>query len=76
MLAPAPPPHPTDYFVPHFGMDKEIKGTQNSIAEVEKQMGHFWNPELTPPPPHPTDYFVPNFGMDNDISVSLKNLND
>merc|ERR1712070_332979 len=35
------PDYPVDYFVPHYGEDKEISGTKASIATVEGQMGHF-----------------------------------
>lgn len=30
------PEHPVDYFVPDFGMDKEIATTQKSIVDAEK----------------------------------------
>lgn len=52
-------------------MDKEIAGTQQSVADVEKQFGHFWAPPAAPPPSHPTDYFVPNFGVDSDVKSTL-----
>ena len=64
-----------DYFVPNFGMDKEIKNTQASIATVEKFMGRKMTIEDKKKKEEPpVDYFVPNFGVDHDIKVSLNNL--
>lgn len=34
--------YPIDYYVPHFGMDKDIIDTQNSIAKTEFDMAHNW----------------------------------
>lgn len=64
-----------DYFVPNFGMDKEIKNTQASIATVEKFMGRKMTIEDKKKKEEPpVDYPVPNFGVDHDIKVSLNNL--
>ena len=70
------PGYPQDYFVPNFGMDKEIRNTQHSISDTEARLGHFWNIKLKPDPEPKRDYPVPDFGMDHDIITSLKNLND
>ena len=39
----APKSHPVDYFVPNFGLDHEILGTQDSIRYEEKRQGVQWN---------------------------------
>ena len=36
----APESHPVDYFVPNYGMDKEIATTQKSISDMENSMHH------------------------------------
>lgn len=61
---------PRNYFVPNFGMDKEIIGVQESIQLAEDQMGTKLK-EFTQPKPFPTGYVVPNFGQDKDIKDSL-----
>ena len=75
--APTPPKsdHPTNYFVPHFGEDYDIKSTKKHISDAEARYGHILD---TSPPPKdpPRNYFVPHFGVDADIKASLKNLND
>ena len=39
--------HPKDYFVPNFGMDKEIAASLKHTADQEKRLGHKW---VVPPP--------------------------
>jgi hypothetical protein len=68
-------PPPRDYFVPHFGEDKETKESKASLALAEKTYGP-WNFPDPPSSPPPTDYPVAHFGMDHDIVDSLKNLAD
>ena len=42
-LAPPPPPtHPMDYFVPNFGMDKDIKSTLENEKVASALVGHGW----------------------------------
>ena len=62
-----------DYFVPNFGVDREILAAQKHISDAETRLNHVWNPDLKKkedaPPPS-----VPDFGLDRDISASLNNL--
>ena len=38
---PAPPKgHPMDYFVPNFGRDPDMEGTEDSIDIAQKMIGH------------------------------------
>jgi len=70
----APPDDPPrNYFVPHFGEDKEITYTKKNIAQAEAQLGHILD---TSPPKDdpPRNYFVPNWGYDQDIVDSVNNL--
>ena len=61
---------PIDYFVPDFGVAHEIRYTQNSIKQAEKNAGQAivadfkWKPTG---PDVPRGYFVPDFGVDEDI---------
>lgn len=75
---PAYKDHPVDYAVPDFGMDHEIRYTQNNIANSEKRLKHQLNFMNDPVPPtdddHPVNYKVPDFGMDPDIKNSLANM--
>ena len=68
--------HPMNYFVPNFGLDKEILSTQASAASTERVMDQVWTPVLKKDVPkgHPMNYPVANFGMDHTIKASLKNL--
>ena len=34
--------HPKDYFVPSFGVDNDIKGTQESTSLAESKLSHSW----------------------------------
>ena len=34
--------HPKDYFVPNFGMDKEIAASIKHEADSSKKLGHKW----------------------------------
>jgi len=65
------PGHPVDYFVPNFGVDKEIKNTDHSITDSEAKLGHFWNIKMKPDAEPPRNYFVPDFGVDNDVKTTL-----
>lgn len=61
--------HPINYFVPDFGVDKEITSTLDSSAMSERNLNTTWTPILKKdlPKPPPKDYFVPDFGLDEDI---------
>ena len=37
-----PPKHPKDYFVPNFGMDRDIAGGFEDLTVAEKLVGHRW----------------------------------
>merc|ERR1719263_181490 len=65
-------PGPLDYFVPNFGVDKDIMATQKHIADSEKKLGHIFT--VKDPAAPPDDYTVPNFGVDADILTTKKNL--
>merc|ERR1712147_470466 len=51
-----------DYFVPHFGEDKDISGSKESVDFAEKKLGHFWDILKPSPDDPPRNYFVPQFG--------------
>jgi hypothetical protein len=36
--------HPMNYFVPHFGRDRDINGTWGSLDWAEKSLNHTWVP--------------------------------
>ena len=41
----APSSHPVDYFVPDFGMDHDIKSTQDHEKAASQRIGHNWQPQ-------------------------------
>ena len=66
-----------DYFVPNFGVDKDVKSTQKHLAASEKKLNHTLFATFKKTDPHPTDYFVPNFGPDeNDVKLTASNLEE
>merc|ERR1719284_2382521 len=65
-------PGPMDYFVPNFGVDKDIIATQKHIADTEKKLGHVF--VVTPPAAPDPIMTIPNFGVDADILTTKKNL--
>ena len=49
---PTPPAEiPMNYFVPHFGEDRDITATKDSLAITEKAMGYKW--DFPDPPAKP-----------------------
>lgn len=38
-----PTPHPTDYFIPNFGMDKDIKDSLANTESSESILKHKWD---------------------------------
>ena len=56
-----------DYFVPNFGIDKDIAYTQKHIKDAETRLKTKWNPTKKGKSAQDTDYKVPNLGMDTDI---------
>ena len=38
-----PPQHPMDYFVPNFGMDKDVLATQADEKVASALVGHAWS---------------------------------
>ena len=66
-----PKGHPKDYFVPNFGVDKDVLTTQKHISEAEKERGVKFNASFKTPKGHPKDYYVPNFGQDKDIKDTI-----
>jgi hypothetical protein len=66
-----------DYFVPQFGVDKDVTATLEHIKQQEKRLKHKYVPDsLKKGAAIPRDYFVPNQGVDRDILDSVKNLKD
>jgi len=63
-----PGKHPMDYFVPNFGVDKEMAASQQHLDDLEKKYGKW---DLKKSEKIDRDYKVPNFGMDHDIADSL-----
>lgn len=68
-----PKSHPVDYYVPNFGVDRDIMNTHDSIKHAEKRLGHELYSDWKKSDPHPQDYFVPNFGPDEDVA-NIKKL--
>lgn len=58
---------PRDYFVPDFGVDKDILTTQKNLGNWETKFNHKLS--LTGPVAAdiPRNYFIPDFGVDKDI---------
>jgi hypothetical protein len=81
---------PKDYFIPNFGLDRDIVWTQKNLADQEKVKG-VWNAEENVQlwisreplmsvaeaiPEGVLDYGkVPKLGQDSDVSTTLKNMN-
>ena len=61
--------HPTDYFVPNFGVDRDIKLTAMNLAKAEKEVGHTMSASFDAPAPLP-DNRMPDLGLDADILTS------
>jgi len=72
--APAPKGPPKDYFVPNFGKDEDIAGTQANAIATESKLGHTWDWKKDTSKPPPRDYFIPNFGEDREIGFTRQHL--
>lgn len=73
--AKVPKTHPMDYFVPNFGVDREIKVTQQNLKESEDQLKKKWVVTAEQLKPKKDDsYTVPNFGVDADIKQTQRHL--
>ena len=72
--APSPKGPPKDYFVPNFGKDEDIAGTQGNAIAAESKLGHTWDWQKDTSKPPPRDYFIPNFGEDREISFTRQHL--
>ena len=59
-------PAKVGYFVPNFGVDRDIIATKKHIKDSEKKLKHVWTPKKNAKSA-PTDYKVANFGLDRDI---------
>ena len=69
--------HPTNYFVPNFGVDEDILTTQMHIKLAEQENNYKINPnKINPKDSHPINYAVPDFGVDSDIIDSKNNLSE
>lgn len=58
-----------NYFVPNFGVDKEMLANQQHLEDAEKKYGKW---DLKKSEEVKRDYTVPNFGMDQDIADSIE----
>ena len=66
-----------NYFVPNFGVDKDIKSTQKHLAASEDKLKHKLFATFKKTDPHPVDYFVPNFGPDEfDVKLTHSNIEE
>ena len=65
---------PRDYFVPDFGVDRDILTTQKNLGDNELKFKHQLSTEGPKEADIPKDYFVPNFGLDRDIVWTQNNL--
>jgi len=65
--------HPMNYFVPHFGRDHDMTGTDVSLDWAEKSLGHKWN-WVKPGKKEDSDFRVPDFGLDEDIVGTQSNI--
>ena len=79
--APVPKPQreswPKNFFVPNFGVDKDVVATQKHISDQEIKQKHILDVErMNLKSGHPVDYTVPDFGLDSDIKSTQKNLAD
>ena len=62
--------YPVDYFVPNFGVDRDIGATQGHISAAENDLHHKLTFAERKEDEYPVDYPVPNFGMDRDIQAT------
>jgi hypothetical protein len=63
---------PRNYFVPNFGVDKDIKLTELNIAEAEAQHGRPIS--VAEAPSINRDYRVVNFGKDRELIANDESL--
>lgn len=64
-----------NYFVPNFGVDKDVLNTQKHLSDSEEKIGHKLFATFKKTEDHPKDYFVPNFGPDeNDVKLTQSNI--
>jgi hypothetical protein len=61
-----------NYFVPNFGVDKDIKMTELNINEAEAQHGQ--KISVAEAPSIKRGYFVPNFGKDRELLANDESL--
>lgn len=67
---------PRNYFVPNFGVDRDIMTTQKNLAQYEDKFGHQLSVIGPKESDIPMNYPVANFGLDRDIVTTQKNLAD
>jgi len=63
-----------DYYVPHFGMDRDIQGTLEDTKVAEQIVGHNWTWKEKKKPKvvkYPSER-----GLDADMVTSLDNLSN
>ena len=65
--------HPMNYFVPHFGRDHDMNGTDVSLDWAEKSLGRKWN-WVKPAKGKDSDFRVPDFGLEEDIVGTQANI--
>jgi len=66
-----------NYFVPNFGVDKDILWSQKHTEDAEKDLKHKWivKPKEKPKPPVLFDT-LENRPLEAEMITSLKNLED
>lgn len=66
-----------NYFVPNFGVDNDIKTSQENLEDAEQQLNHHWvvKPKEKPQPPVYFDTLA-NKPLDGEMKTSLQNLKD
>ena len=70
------PTWPVNYWVPNFGMDKEIVESLSSTKASEEEGKHELATTFDKPKAPPRDYFVPNFGVDHDVAMTDLNIGE
>jgi len=69
-----PTDHKVNYFVPNFGVDRDIGSSLKHTEDAEKALGHVMEASFDPPKEPKRDYFVPHFGEDAEITSTKKNI--
>ena len=69
--------HPVNYFVPDFGVDRDIINVTDAISQSEKVLKKDLHADFKADKPGvatPRNYFVPDFGVDHDIKATTSSI--